>query len=96
VKYIVYQDGDHEYMVAFPKTIDHNRMAEALQMLRFDGPKGPRDWHRRQGEVVAAGFIQAGVCHGRSETLNIDGRGETDTMIWRSGGERAAMQEKKA
>lgn len=82
MKYIVYLDGDKEHMVIFPRNINHDCMAEALEALRFGGD---HDWHRRQGEVVSAGFIDGGECHGRSESLNIDSR-KRDTMLYRAGG----------
>ena len=81
MKYIVYQDGDKEYLVAFPRSINHDRMAEALEALRFGSE---RDWHRRQGEVLAAGFITGDRCHGSSETLGITSRLDTDTELLRA------------
>ena len=84
MKYIVYQDGDKEYLVTFPRSIDHDRMAEAMECLRFGSE---RDWHRRQGEVLAAGFVDGGGnCHGRSETLGIASRPDADTALLRSQG----------
>lgn len=85
MKYIVYQDGEKEYMVVFPKAIFHNRMADAIQSLKFGED---HDWHRHQGEVVSAGFIDGGECHGRSESLNIASRKGIDTMLYRAGGSR--------
>lgn len=84
MKYVVYLDGDREYLVIFPRSINHDRMAEALAALRFGGDS----WHRRQGEIVSAGFIEGGECRGRSETLNKDSRKDIDTAIYRGGGER--------
>lgn len=78
MKYIVYQDGDKEYLVTFPRSIDHDRMAEAMECLRFGSE---RDWHRRQGEVLAAGFVVGGHCQGHSETLGISSRGAADTAL---------------
>lgn len=83
MKYIVYQDGDKEYLVAFSREINHDRMAEAMEALRFGSE---RDWHRRQGEVLAAGFIDCDACHGSSETLGIASRGEADTALLRAQG----------
>lgn len=84
MKYIVYQDGGKEYLVAFPRSINHDRMAEAMGALRFGSD---RDWHRRQGEVLAAGFIDAGNCHGSSESLGIGSRGAVDTALMRAQGQ---------
>jgi hypothetical protein len=49
-----------------------------MEALRFGGD---HDWHRRQGEVVSAGFVVDGRCHGHSETLGIGSRGEVDTVL---------------
>lgn len=81
MKYIVYQDGDKEHLVAFPRSINHDRMAEAMEALRFGSD---RNWHRRQGAVLAAGFIDGNKCHGRSETLGISSRGDADTALLRT------------
>jgi len=78
MKYIVYRDGKAEHLVTFPNTINHDRMAEAMEALRFGGD---HDWHRRQGEIVSAGFVVDGRCHGHSETLGISSRGEVDTAL---------------
>lgn len=78
MKYIVYQDGEKEYIVTFPRSIDHDRMAEALEALRFGSE---RNWHRRQGEVLAAGFVVGGRCQGHSVTLGISSRGDVDTTL---------------
>ena len=82
MKYIIYKDGDKEYLVTFPKAIEHKKMAEAMEVMRFGGD---HDWHRNQGKIVGAGFIEAGQCTGSSETLNIGSRLQ-DTAIYRNGG----------
>lgn len=84
-KYIVAVIDEKEEIFTFPKNVDHNRMAEALEAIRFD--TGFRDWERkiraRDGDIVAAGFIDAaGRCHGRSETLNLDSRPEKDSSLY--------------
>jgi hypothetical protein len=91
MKYIVYRDGDKDHLITFPNCINHNRMADAMEALRFGDD---RDWHRRQGEVVSAGFIDGGECHGRSESLDIDSRKGIDTMILRAGGSAPATEQK--
>jgi hypothetical protein len=94
MKYIVYLDNGTEYGVMFPSGINHNHMADAIDVLRFGGD---HDWHRRQGEVVAAGFIdRLGSCSGYSETLGIKSRGQIDTELFSQGGSRAVkMGEEK-
>ena len=78
MKYVVYQDSGNEVLVMFPRTINHDRMAEALEALRFGSD---RDWHRRQGQIVSAGFVVDGNCSGSSETLGIRSRPEIDTKL---------------
>jgi hypothetical protein len=80
MKYIVMSLGGEEQIFVFPRMVDHDRMFEACERIRF----GHRDWNRlykQQGECVAAGFIDNGECHGRSETLGIESRGSKDTAL---------------
>jgi len=80
VKYIVMSLAGKEEIFVFPRMVDHDRMAEACERIRF----GHRDWNRlykQNGECVAAGFIDGGKCHGHSETLGIKSRGEADTKL---------------
>ena len=84
MKYIVVQLDGKEKIFVFPKEVDHDRMYEAMEAIRFDMAGTFRgDWRRkiRDGEAVSAGFVTNGVCHGRSETLNLDSRGEKDTAL---------------
>jgi hypothetical protein len=81
MKYLVAVVEGKETIFVFPKTVDHDRMAEALQAIRFGSE---RNWRReiREGDVISAGFVDAGFnCHGRSETLDLDSRGEKDTTL---------------
>ncbi len=81
MKYIVMALADKEEIFVFPRTVDHDRMLEACERIRFGGE---RDWSRkylRDGECVAAGFVDDGKCHGRSETLGIKSRGAADTKL---------------
>lgn len=81
MKYIVMALADQEEIFVFPRTIDHDRMKEACETIRFGDE---RNWNRkyRQGECVSAGFIDNGVCHGRSETLGLSSRGVVDTKLF--------------
>jgi hypothetical protein len=81
MKYIVVKLGGKEHIFVFPKTIDHDRMQEAVSTLRL-GARG--NWHREWPEPVSAGFVVQGKCVGRSETLNLDSRGELDTVLLRA------------
>lgn len=80
MKYIVMALNDVEEIFIFPRTVDHDRMAEACEAIRFGDA---RNWNRkyRAGECIAAGFIDGGRCSGRSETMNLSSRGEKDTAL---------------
>lgn len=80
MKYIVMALADKEEIFVFPRTVDHDRMAEACEAIRFGDD---HNWKRkyREGECIAAGFIDGGICHGRSETLGLTSRGEKDTQL---------------
>ena len=80
MKYIVMALNDEEEIFIFPRIVDHDRMVEACERIRFGDE---RNWNRkyRKGQVVAAGFIDGGVCHGRSETLGLESRGKVDAAL---------------
>lgn len=80
MKYIVTHLNDKEVIFTFPRSVDHDRMWEALAAIRFGDHSR---WERklRDGKLISAGFIDHGVCHGRSETLNIGSRGTPDTAL---------------
>jgi hypothetical protein len=81
MKYIVVVLEGVESIFTFPRSVDHDRMHEAIEAIRFGSE---RNWSRkfREGEAIAAGFVDGGVCHGRSETLDLDSRGEADTKLF--------------
>jgi len=81
MKYIVMSLEGKEEIFVFPRTVDHDRMFEACERIRFGHG---RDWNRkylRNGECVGAGFVDGGKCHGHSETLGVKSRGEADTKL---------------
>jgi hypothetical protein len=82
MKYIVMALADKEEIFIFPRTVDHDRMKEACEIIRFGSE---RNWNRNycQGECISAGFVDNGICHGRSETLNLNSRGDKDTDLLR-------------
>jgi len=57
-------------------------MKEAIECIRF-GSERDRRRKFRDGEVISAGFVDDGVCHGRSETLSPESRKDLDTAILR-------------
>lgn len=81
MKYIVIMLEGKEVMFVFPKEVDHDRMYEAMENIRFGSE---RNWERslREGEAISAGFITGGVCHGSSETLGLQSRPGTDTKLF--------------
>jgi len=80
MKYIVTVLDDKEVIFVFPRVVDHDRMAEAMEAIRFGDH---RNWNRKlhDGKLISAGFVDRGVCHGNSETLGIKSRGATDTAL---------------
>lgn len=72
MKYIIYNDGNFEVPVIFPEFENHS------------------DVGRRFSKVISAGFCDCGIgqdgqtrwgCWGRSESLNLSGRGDIDSEI---------------
>jgi hypothetical protein len=82
MKYIVAVVDGAESIFVFPRDVDHDRMKEAIECIRFGSE---RNWRRkfRDGEVISAGFVDDGRCHGRSETLDLDSRKDLDTALLR-------------
>ena len=87
MKYLVANIDGHEALFVFPTEVDHDRMAESLECIRFGGA---HNWERKlhngakDGKIVSAGFISNGACHGRSETLGLECRPITDTALFRA------------
>lgn len=84
MKYVCVKNEDgKEEIFTFPRTVNHDRFAEVLSMIKVDG-RGPNDWNREFRKPVSAGFIdQQGNCHGKSETLRLNSRKE-DTAIYKA------------
>lgn len=81
MKYIVFNLNCKEMIFVFPRDVDHNRMAEACEAIRWGGEHNWRRSLRMDGEAISAGFITNGKCHGRSETLNLDSREEDNALL---------------
>jgi hypothetical protein len=80
MKYIVTEREGIEEMFVFPDTINHDCMAEVLDRIK-DRTTG--NWYRVHRTPISAGFITVeGECYGRSETLRLDSRGTTDTVMF--------------
>jgi hypothetical protein len=82
MKYIVTKDeeGKVEFFM-FPKSINHNDFADAVQRIKTYVNGNHRDWIRLQRTPISAGFTDGKSCTGRSETLNLDSRGRLDEML---------------
>lgn len=81
MKYITTRLDDKEVIFVFPQCVDHDRMWEAMEAIRFGDHW---TWKRKlhDGEAISAGFVDsAGNCHGRSETMDLKSRGSVDTAL---------------
>ncbi len=79
MKYIVTtQENGEEEIFIFPKSINHDCMAEAIQGIRN---QSFGNWRRVSREPVSAGFIENGKCFGQSETLRLDSRDEDINLL---------------
>jgi hypothetical protein len=80
MKYIVTQHEGIEEMFVFPDTINHDCMAEVISRIKNHSHG---NWKRVPRRPISAGFITVeGECYGRSETLRLDSRGTTDTVLF--------------
>ena len=80
MKYIATKQSDGtEEIFLFPKSVNHDAMAEILPYIK-DQTHG--DWSRVYREPISAGFVDyEGTCFGKSETLNLESRGGVDTQL---------------
>jgi len=80
MKFITTQDENGKVdLFMFPRSIDHDAMAEAIQGIRN---KTHGDWERIYRKPISAGFVENGKCFGRSETLGLEAR-KDDTALLR-------------
>jgi hypothetical protein len=80
MKYICFDNADtgKEEVILFPNSIHHDCMVEAADRIRN---QSYGNWKRVDRMPISAGFVDSNmVCHGRSETLDLDSRPE-DTLI---------------
>jgi len=84
MKYICLEHPEthEEEIIVFPRTIDHDCMAEVCSRIKN---QSHGQWHRVHRTVVSAGFVDLrtdGImrCYGRSESLNTESR-LVDTSI---------------
>jgi hypothetical protein len=74
MKYIVVNDGSGDLMFTFPSEIKHYEVFKAASEMRPGV------------DCIAAGFIMSGHCYGRSESLGVESRNVTDTLLLSNGG----------
>lgn len=79
MKYIVTEceDGKEDIFI-FSERIHHDCM---MEMLRCIKNQSYGQWGRVSRGCIAAGFTDGIKCWGRSETLDIDSRGEQDAKL---------------
>lgn len=80
MKYICTSDSDgKEEIFIFPKTVDHDAMAEVLGHIK-NHTHG--NWERIMRTPVSAGFVTpGGQCLGGSITLNLRSRPEDTELL---------------
>lgn len=74
MKYIVTRNLEKESkeeIFIFPKSVDHDCMAEVLEHIKN---KSWGNWFREPRLPVSAGFTDGKTCYGRSESLNLNSR----------------------
>lgn len=78
MKYICMINGDKQEIFTFPRTVNHDAMAEVLGSIKN---QTHGDWRRVFREPVSAGFVDGkGNCYGESESMGLESR-EEDTHL---------------
>ena len=82
MKYICMKhEAGMEEIFLFPRWVNHDCMEEVLEAVK-DQTRG--NWKREFREPISAGFVNSSLeCHGNSETLGLDSRGDVDTELLR-------------
>ena len=83
MKYIVTEDSDgKEEIFLFPRSINHDCMAEALKLIKNHTR---RNWVKIRRDPISAGFVSHdNKCYGESESLGLKSRHGFDTEILRT------------
>lgn len=75
-------DEEIEEIFIFPMWVDHDCFLEAVGAIRS---QTWGNWTRGHREIVSAGFVDKNLnCHGKSETLQVESRGDVDTKLLKS------------
>ena len=81
MKYVVMEGDDGFELFTFPRTVDHDVMAEALSGMK-NQTRDP--WVRVLRMPVSAGFVdRENCCYGESMTLGLTSRQTEDTELLR-------------
>jgi hypothetical protein len=83
MKYIAFQtlDGE-EFVVIFPRSINHNDMADSIRGHKHTGFGTPEHAPYRFITPVGAGFVTNDLtAYGESITLGVESREDKDTEI---------------
>ena len=79
MKYIVMQDSHGtETIVIFPKTINHDCMAEVASRIRN---QTHGNWERVFRKPISAGFTDGKTCYGESFSLGIESRPQDTELL---------------
>ncbi|MCK4621281.1 MAG: hypothetical protein KAT62_03600 [Desulfuromonadales bacterium] len=80
MKYIcTEQEGGVQEIFIFPRTVNHDAMAEMLERIK-DHTTG--SWTRISRMPISAGFVtKDGICYGESITLNLESRHQVDADL---------------
>ena len=79
MKYICTDSDYGEEIFIFPRTVNHDAMAEVLCRIK-NHTHG--NWRRVFRNPISAGFVDINCnCFGKSETLGIESRGAVDTSL---------------
>jgi hypothetical protein len=70
MKYVVFDSYRGKQIIIFPKIIQHSTMADDVHRSSFGAMT-----------AISAGFIESGECIGKSESLNMESRGDEDTAL---------------
>ena len=82
MKFIVMEGDKGLELFTFPRTIDHDVMAEALSAMK-NQTQDP--WVRVFRMNVSAGFVdRKDRCYGESITLGLEAREDEDTQLLRT------------
>lgn len=79
MKYIVTEDEQFkEEIFLFPNSVNHACFAEVISGIRN---QKHGNWKRTHRIPVSAGFVTGGVCHGKSESLNMTSRASDNDVL---------------